>query len=578
MKQKESSYVNVTMPQAGCLNEDATTKLLSITDSERSPSRALSSSVDSLQGKTEESDRYNRLKLKPGPGIHGNRTRRIHHRANRTDSESSSASGVSENFEAKAREIDHYNRLKLNLNQVPQNKKALKGLRILYKDPPARLQPLQPASRPQKRKQKGGESGPTSATTRQTTIPTESKPQSKYRNESHTNKIHAVSGRPKRSTSINWGMGPATRSHSMGDMAKLSESIDGPGKQDFESSSSGGIKRKAAIRSHSFSETHSTRASNRSSKHSNKDSPMHIVEDTSDPYVVFHPVTSKTRRRRSDISDRRRSQHRRSREGSGNKRWSLGSKSESHVDMLTHSTEYHPTPTDTHSPSHSRLPSKCNHEACSTVCICRGVPFVEPVASITCDSEGTEYRSEEHDFKIYVPKGAIKKRAHVEIQIGITLQGPFDFPEGKRPVSPILWLCSNPETKFKRPIEVTLPHYLDASSADLGNESGMTGTVYGLSFLKASHKSSIVSARGRRRYQFQPADGEEWFWSNENHGTLHTKHFCFVCIAANVSSDVTTKAIYCLVAVIPKPIEDPTWKLHFCITYLLKTCIQVIST
>lgn len=579
-QQKESSYVNVTMSQAPCPNEE-TTKLLSITDSERSPSRALSSSIDSLQGKTEENDRYNRLKLKPGSGVLGNRTRRIHHRANRTDSESSSASGVSDNFEAKARETDHYNRLKLNLNQVPQNKKALKGLRILYKDPPARLQHLQPTSRSQlhsKRKQKGGESGPPSATTTQVLKRTESKSQAKYRNESHTNKIHAVSEKPKRSPSFNWSMGPAMRSHSMGDMAKISESTDGPRKQDLESSGSGRTRRRLATRSHSFSEVHSTRASNRSSKYSNKDSPIHTVEDTTDPYVSFHPVSSKTRRRRSDVSDRRHSQHRRSGEGGGNKRgterWSLGSKSDSHVDMLTQSTEYHPTPTDTYSPTHSRL-SKCNHEACSTVCMCRGVPFVEPVASITCDSEGREYRSEEHDFKIYVPKGAIKKRAHVEIQVGITFQRSFDFPEGKRPVSPILWLCSNPETKFKRPVEVTLPHYLDTSVTDLANESGKTGTAYGLSFLKASHKSSVVSVRGRKRYQFEPTDGEEWFWSNENHGTLHTKHFCFLCIAANVSSNVTTKAIYCLVPVIPKPIEQPTWKLHYCVTYMLKTCILV---
>lgn len=75
-----------------------------------------------------------------------------------------------------------------------------------------------------------------------------------------------------------------------------------------------------------------------------------------------------------------------------------------------------------------------------------------------------------------------------------------------------------------------------------------------------------------RQYQFLPTEGEEWFWSNENHGTLQTKHLCFICIAANREM---ARPSYCLVTVIPRPITDSTWKINYCITYWLKSCIEV---
>ena len=571
-KQKEHSYVNVALsPNDGSKPNDKTTRLLSMEDP---GSRALSSSVDSIQGKAEETDRYNPLKLKSGSAMLGSRARRIHQRANRTDSESSSTSGVSDNLESKAREKDHYNRLKLNMKQTPQNKKALQGLNILYKDRPTQLQSLHPASASQlhsKRKQRVADGS--SNTTPSRTRSTESKLQGKYRNESHTRKIHGVSEKPKTSPSspsFNWSIGTTARSYSMGDMTEIPESTDGPSAEDYTSE---------RIRSHSLSESHSTNGPHRASKQSSKDSPRHKVEDSSGPYVMFDPVFSNKSHKRSDASDRQSSNHRSNSDGHRKYRADRGSprrKSDLHKDQLTHPNDHHLIPSGASGPV-SCTPSRCKHEVCSgtSTCICRSIPFVEPVAIITCNSDGGEYKSEEHGFQVAVPKGAIKKRASVEIQIGITLHGPFDFPEGKRPISPILWLCSNPETKFRKPVEVTLPHYLNTSGSGNGCDSGKE---FGFTFLKALHKSSVVNAQGRRRYQFHSTDGEEWFWSNENRGTLLTKHFCFVCIAANTSSDVTTRATYCLVTVIPKPIEQPTWKIHYCVTYLLRTCIQVGST
>ncbi len=188
------------------------------------------------------------------------------------------------------------------------------------------------------------------------------------------------------------------------------------------------------------------------------------------------------------------------------------------------------------------------------------VPFLDPIASIKCDSSGGVYHDQVHDFSIRIPKGAIPEGAPITIEIGVTLYGPFQFPTDLKPCSPIVWLCvrNREDFEFKRPVEISLPHYLDVTSQDDVSTLQMT-------FLKANHALNVNSP-----YKFDEADGTATFEVQSSQGTLSTNHFCFLCVAANLTPKDTAKVNYCLVQVQPSPME-----VHFCVAYFLRTCIQV---
>ena len=67
-----------------------------------------------------------------------------------------------------------------------------------------------------------------------------------------------------------------------------------------------------------------------------------------------------------------------------------------------------------------------------------------------CTSEGLQYVDEANDFSLEIPEGAIPEGERLTIDVGVALFGPFKFPEGLRPVSPVFWVCvrDNPNFKF----------------------------------------------------------------------------------------------------------------------------------
>ena len=204
------------------------------------------------------------------------------------------------------------------------------------------------------------------------------------------------------------------------------------------------------------------------------------------------------------------------------------------------------------------------------------------------DGEELEYRSEEHNFSIRVPKGALKKRGTVEIQVGLAIHGPFTFAENSTNVSPILWLCSIPDTKFKKPIQITLPHCIaDAHPGSLKRRK--IEDSLSLNFSSASLKSGSSSTPahkscGKRQFEFNTAEGEEVISSSPEfglRGTISTKQLSPLCIAAScgrnrdLSREIALHAVYCIVPVQPVAICGREWNIHFCITFHLSTCIQV---
>ena len=182
-----------------------------------------------------------------------------------------------------------------------------------------------------------------------------------------------------------------------------------------------------------------------------------------------------------------------------------------------------------------------------------------------CDSTGGLYYSSTHDFGFAIPEGAIPEGESINIEVGVTLTGPFDFPQGSKPVSPIVKLCvlQQPNFEFLKPVEVVLPHYLDLTSEE-GNSELQIG------FWKAGH-----TLNDNQLYKFQQIDLSNTHFKHE-YGTLQTNHFCFLCIggASGVTSGITAKASFYLLGyqIMLNPTE---WRVYFCVAYFLATCVEV---
>ena len=199
---------------------------------------------------------------------------------------------------------------------------------------------------------------------------------------------------------------------------------------------------------------------------------------------------------------------------------------------------------------------------------CNGVSFCGAIETTTFTHDGGQYTSEVHGTRISVPRGAVKKHTMLNLQIGVALQGPFSFPDTKRPVSPIVWLGVNPKIKLKKPIEITVPHFVKTASQSTSEK---------LTFLKAASKSTSGRKKHEEKYHFSEVAENDQRFNRDSQGTVHvlSKDFHFFCVAKNMSNSTLT-ANYCLLPAIPRQVgQATTWKVHYYIIYLLKTYIHV---
>ena len=189
------------------------------------------------------------------------------------------------------------------------------------------------------------------------------------------------------------------------------------------------------------------------------------------------------------------------------------------------------------------------------------IPLIKSNDTVKYGSGGGMYINRIHDITIEIPERAIPEGTVLQLSISAMLYGPFLFPEGVRPVSPILWLCTDPTLTLSRSIAVVLPHYLHCEDQkDTEN----------LMFLKAPHNPSTDG-----KIHFKPADGESVFKHHTNYGTLHTNHCCFLCIGARMTEKDTRNANLCLITAYPRNPQEHPWNVFFGVTYLLPTCMQV---
>ena len=187
--------------------------------------------------------------------------------------------------------------------------------------------------------------------------------------------------------------------------------------------------------------------------------------------------------------------------------------------------------------------------------------LVDPIETINLDSNGGRYANENHEVYVKFPKGFIPEGKTISVEVGVSFHSALVtlLPLESRPVSPLVKLCvvGEPNIRFLKPVEVTLPHFLDIADEEDVEEMG-------LQFLKSGHSL----------YCFHKSDGVAMFKPRASTATLRTKHFCTFCIIAK--EDISNKKInYRLVKVVPKYGKHQMWRVNFCVTYYLRTCLQV---
>ena len=189
-----------------------------------------------------------------------------------------------------------------------------------------------------------------------------------------------------------------------------------------------------------------------------------------------------------------------------------------------------------------------------------------PVDTLSqCTHDGRRYYDERNDFGLEIPAGAIPEGESITIDIGVALYGPFQYPEGLRPMSPVFWVCVRDQKDFQflKPVKVTIPHCLNLGSHD-DIES------LGLIFLKGDHEMNP-----QQMYQFQQAE-DVLIEPLKEYGVTQTTHFCSLCISGQFTEEFIKKARFCISAVFPPTIygEDSA---YFFITFFLKTCLNVVE-
>ena len=197
------------------------------------------------------------------------------------------------------------------------------------------------------------------------------------------------------------------------------------------------------------------------------------------------------------------------------------------------------------------------------------VPFLDKPITFECDASGKTFTISSHGITIQVPQGAVPKGETIQFEVAVTLIGPFKFSMGKRPISPILWLCTQEDITFEKPIQIKMPHFLIGLSEE---EKGK----FKVNFAKGDHPDIGSSEASLPQVEFKPCQSKVQLIVNENgsYGILHTSHCCFFCMEAEHSSDLAMRAGYCLTRVEYQP-SPSVQAIHFCATFQLDTCLDV---
>ena len=182
-----------------------------------------------------------------------------------------------------------------------------------------------------------------------------------------------------------------------------------------------------------------------------------------------------------------------------------------------------------------------------------------------CTGDGRRYYDEANEFCLEIPEGAIPEGETITIDIGVALHGPFQYPEGLRPVFAVFWLCVRGK-KFLKPVKVTIPHFLNLENHDDIESLGMT-------ILKGAHELN-----SEQLHKFKKAEGNLFVEPLKKCGVLQMTHFCSLCISSEISRRLAGMEVFCLSAVVPHKFSpSQSSYAYFFVTYMLPTCLITVK-
>lgn len=155
------------------------------------------------------------------------------------------------------------------------------------------------------------------------------------------------------------------------------------------------------------------------------------------------------------------------------------------------------------------------------------VPFIGDVEVLRVTSAGAMFVNHAHDIAIFFPKGSIPDGICAQIEVGVSLTGPFMFQKGTYPVSAILFICFQENIQLLLPVEIAMPHTINVQSQ---NEI----KSYSIKFSKAVHPICMSTSN---KVMFEPVAYESQFIvsNGQGFGVLKAESFCFYCITMHTS-------------------------------------------
>ena len=168
---------------------------------------------------------------------------------------------------------------------------------------------------------------------------------------------------------------------------------------------------------------------------------------------------------------------------------------------------------------------------------------------------------EEYDVHLQLPQEALKESMSLEVAFApFSHTGPFVFPEGMVPISPIVWFCSDPQKKFAEPAIIQLPHCFMCKSLE---DSSL------LYVLKAEHQDISVDENGQTIIEFKAvSQTQSDFPLDSQHGTLKDNHFCMYCVSYfGLREDILQKVQYQLTILRPVTYPREETKKIYCILH-----------
>ena len=194
------------------------------------------------------------------------------------------------------------------------------------------------------------------------------------------------------------------------------------------------------------------------------------------------------------------------------------------------------------------------------------IPFLHH-QMLECDHRGLTHTVSDHDITLRIPEGAVSEGETIHFEIGVTIYGPFSFPENTRPISPIIWLCLLEEDyELQKEFEIYVPHFLMHLTEQRIRH-------HQVCFTKAHHDYSMeMKDRHDMSYTFHQFGSQPSFIFKDEkyYATLMSKHCCFLCFSAENTRDLAKAAGYCLVRIEPSPYE-----VYFSATFFLETWLKV---